>query len=193
MNSGQEKNPKFGGLTKEQKEEVARAIHDNPGLALMIGNVRGAPLGYTVIELEKGVEPWNTGFGDEHFDMVAVAGTLEKQPRNGVLRCVGEWRRILKPAGRLDLLVPNLRWACISLVRGEFNEDWPGILATLYGTQENEAEFHRTGFTLQMLRALLEGLGFTMKKATLAPWEIMCGENTIQAEYVYLQAVKVGI
>lgn len=193
MNSGQEKNPQFGGLTKEEKEKVALAIHDNPGLALMIGSVRGAPLGFTVIELEEGVEPFKTGFPDEHFDMVAVAGTLEKQPRNKVLHCVGEWRRILKPAGRLDLLVPNLRWACVSLMRGEFNEDWPGILATLYGTQENETEFHRTGFTLQMLRALLEGLGFTMKKATLVPWEILCGEHTIQAEHIYLQAVKIGI
>lgn len=169
------------------------SIELTEGRALMIGPVGGAPPGFTIIELEEGVKPWNTGFPDEHFDMVAVAGTLEKEPRQNVLACVSEWRRILKTAGQLDIIVPNMRWACISLVRGEFNENWPAILATFYGTQEDENEFHKTGFTLKMLRALLESLGFVMKQATLTAWEIVHGENEIQAEYIYCQAVKIGI
>lgn len=163
------------------------------GLALMIGPVEGAPEDYKVIELEKDIKPWETGFPDEHFDLVAVAGTLEKQPRGNVLACMGEWRRILKSGGQFDIIVPNMRWACISVVRGEFNESWPGILATLYGTQESPEEFHSTGFTLKMLRALLESLGFIVKQATLMPWAIIHGENTIEAEHIYLQAVKIGI
>jgi len=158
----------------------------------MIGPVGGAPEGYTVIELED-IEPSATGFPNEHFDLVAVAGTIEKQPRNNILACFNEWRRILKPGGRFDIIAPNMRWACISVVRGEADEDWAGVLATFYGTQEDESEFHRTGFTLRMLRALLESLGFAIKQATLMPWEILHGENTIRAEHIYIQAVKIGI
>jgi len=173
--------------------ENQKSIESTDGLALMIGPVEGAPEDYAVIDLEEGINPWETGFPNEHFDLVAVAGTLEKQPRSNVLACVSEWRRILKSGGQFDIIVPNMRWACISVVRGEFNESWPAILATFYGTQENEEEFHRTGFTLKMLRALLESLGFVMKQATLIPWEIVHGENTIQAEHIYIQAVKIGI
>lgn len=190
MKSKNDASQKSGELTKE---EIAKAVHDDQGLALMIGNVGGAPLGFTVIELEESVEPFATGFADEKFDMVAVAGTLEKQPRKKVLHCVNEWRRLLKPAGQLDILVPNLGWACRSIMRGELNENWPGILATLYGTQEDEGEFHKTAFTLQMLRAVLENAGFVMRQATLVPWEIVHGENTIGAEHIYIQAVKVGL
>lgn len=174
-------------------EKNHKSIDSTEGLALMIGPVEGAPEEYTVIDLEKGVKPWKTGFPDEHFDLVAVAGTLEKQPRANVLACMGEWRRILKSGGQFDIIVPNMGWACISVVRGELNESWPAILATIYGTQENEEEFHGTGFTLKMLRALLESLGFIIKQATLMPWQIMHGENTIEAEQIYLQAVKIGI
>lgn len=195
MKSGKGKSHKSGestNLSFEEKKELALAIHDNQGLALMIGNIQGAPLAFTVINLEEGVDPSVTGFPDEHFDMVAVAGTLEKQPRKKVLDCIHEWRRILKPAAQLDIMVPNLRWACLAIMRGRLNDDWPGILATFYGTQESEGEFHKTAFTLQMLRALLETAGFVMREATLMPWEIVHGEDIVQAEHVYLKAVKVG-
>lgn len=173
--------------------ESQQSTDSTEGLALMIGPVEGAPESYTVIDLEEDANPWETGFPDEHFDMVAVAGTLEKQPRNNVLACVREWRRILKSGGQFDIMVPNIRWASMRVVKGETNETWPGILATFYGTQEDEGEFHRVGFTLKMLRALLESNGFFTKQATLLPWEITCGEDTIVAEHAYLQAVKVGI
>lgn len=158
--------------------------------ALYLGERELEAPGYDIIPLEKGASPWETGFPKKHFDLVSADRVLQKQPRQKVLNCLNEWTRILKPGGTLHIVVPNMRWAAICLMREDFPTVWPAVLATFYGTQENEEEYHRVGFTLQMLRQLLEELGYKIKVATIKPWAIIHENEELEAEEIYIVGEK---
>lgn len=158
--------------------------------ALYIGQVSGELPGHEIIMLERGAKYHKTGFPRNHFDLVAVGRVLEKVSRQGILACMNEWTKILKPGGELHIVTPNIRWAAISLMREDFDKNWPAILATLYGTQENEEEYHKSGFTVAMLRGLLEEMGYKIKEATITPWDIVHGEEVMQTEQIYIRAIN---
>jgi len=97
--------------------------------------------------------PFRTG----EFDIVYSSHTLEHFPRDQYQDVLKEWVRILKPAGELRLVLPNLTWAAKRILAG--NTDWD-TLNVLYGSQEYAENFHQTGFTDAMIRADLEKFGF---------------------------------
>lgn len=159
--------------------------------ALFMGSVGGVPgTDWDIIELEEGAKPYKTGFPKQHFDMIVASRVLEKQPHNKVLACVSEWTRILKPGGELTIVVPNLRWAACAILGKEITEDWPAILVTLYGTQEEEGEFHTTGFTLSMIRGLIEQTGYRIKEATIFPRIFKYGDRQTELEYIIIKGEK---
>jgi predicted SAM-dependent methyltransferase len=79
-----------------------------------------------------------------------------------------EWYRALQPGGELIISVPDLLWASEELIRLE-NEEPPRspvfynskmIMEIIYGNQEHEGEFHKSGFTKNILEECLENAGF---------------------------------
>lgn len=158
--------------------------------ALYMGSIGGSPgLDWDVIELEEGVKPYETGFPKQHFDMVIASKVLEKMPLEKILPCVAEWTKILKPGGELTILVPNIAWAACAILAGDMDR-WPAIMVTLYGTQETNEEFHHCGFTVQLLRGLIEQMGFKIKEATTIPKLFRCGEEEEELEYVIVKGKK---
>lgn len=102
-------------------------------------------------------------FPDESYDLVASSHHLEHFGRYEQADLWKEMARILKPGGRMEHVVPNLRWAGWKLANGE-DEDMTAILDVLYGAQEDldmprECNTHYMGYTPELARELAETVG----------------------------------
>lgn len=96
-------------------------------------------------------------FATGEFDVVFSSHTLEHFSRNEVPEVIKEWVRILKPEGELRLVLPNLEWAAKHVLNKEIDTD---VYNVLYGAQTYDLNFHKTGFTKQIVEQLLAGEGF---------------------------------
>lgn len=99
-----------------------------------------------------------TPFATGEFDIVFSSHTLEHFARYEVPEVLDEWTRILKPDGEMRLLLPNMEWAAQHIMNKEIDND---VMNVLYGAQTYEQNFHKTGFTQQVVEQLLAERGFT--------------------------------
>lgn len=94
---------------------------------------------------------------DQTFDIVFSSHVLEHFGFTKVDKVIKEWSRILKVGGELRLVVPNLRY-----VGKRLQED--SMQATdmwvLYGEQDYPKNFHASGYTPKLLKALIESTGY---------------------------------
>lgn len=93
---------------------------------------------------------------DEHFDIVYSCHTLEHFSFVRVRDVLKEWCRVLKVGGELRLIVPNLQFPAKRILEDQMQAT---DLWVLYGEQDYQKNFHATGFTPNMLKALVESLG----------------------------------
>jgi len=96
-------------------------------------------------------------FGTNEFDIVWSSHTLEHFARTEVPKVLDEWIRILKPEGELRLLLPNIEWAAKHILNKEVDAD---VLNVLYGAQTYSENFHKMGFTTNIVEQLLAERGF---------------------------------
>lgn len=107
-------------------------------------------------------------FNDEFADMVVSSHLLEHFSFKETLSVLREWERVLKVGGKLQIIVPNLKWASRNIV----NEVQDGNVAErsmfmYYSAQKGDlreayTDYHKAGFTPDSLRGVLsrvEGLG----------------------------------
>lgn len=111
-------------------------------------------------------------FPDEikgRFDIVFLSHVLEHIDRAKVFDTVTYLKSALKDGGELWLIVPSLEW-----VGQELSKDKPSpiTLAALYGSQSNEWQYHKTGFTLFQLRTLIEKAGMIPRQAYQGPFTV---------------------
>jgi len=112
---------------------------------------------------------------DGAFDLVHASHVLEHVKRNDVYNVLKEWRRVLAEGGELRIAVPDLEIAAIELLSCQTSNDTFDIL---WGAQNHEFNFHYTGYTRQLLEAMISKYGFEIK-------EIVCKDRCI-----YLTAIK---
>jgi SAM-dependent methyltransferase len=93
---------------------------------------------------------------DQTFDIVYSSHTLEHFGFNSVQTILKEWTRVLKVGGELRIVVPNIRHVGYRLAMDQMNatDFW-----VLWGEQDYAKNFHATGFTPKLLKALVESLG----------------------------------
>jgi len=96
-------------------------------------------------------------FATGEFDVVFSGHTLEHFLRQEVPTVLDEWVRILKPDGELRLNLPNLEWAAQHILNKEIDDM---VMNVLYGAQTYEENFHKCGFTPQIIEQLLAERGF---------------------------------
>lgn len=109
---------------------------------------------------------------DNSIDEILAEHLLEHLTFYQANRALAEWYRILKPMGKLTLEVPDLEGLCEAFIeateyqRFQSNQGHWGLIHHIYGNQigtsekENLAQTHKSGYTFNRLKEMLEGVGF---------------------------------
>lgn len=91
---------------------------------------------------------WDIPLPDNSVEAIFSSNALEHVEKSKVVPTLREWHRLLKPEGKLQLIVPDLEWACRWWL-GHQQTDWS--MDIIFGHQAHEGEFHKTGFTRSIL------------------------------------------
>ena len=126
----------------------------------------GGGSGWTTVDLYKpadvkadmGTLPYADGEVDEIFSSHALEHCGRKDKARAVLK---EWHRVLRPDGKLTLIVPNLDYSAKYWL--EHPED-PSALALLFGMHDHAGEVHTTGWNERTLRRDLHDSGFAIEQ-----------------------------
>jgi predicted SAM-dependent methyltransferase len=91
------------------------------------------------------------------FEEVQFTHALEHFPTKDTPKVLDLLRRLLEDGGKLYLEVPNFAWHAKILLEEKRERD---AVYYAFGGQLNEWDFHKTGFTENILREELEMAGF---------------------------------
>jgi hypothetical protein len=127
------------------------------------------------------------------FDVVVATHALQCVPRTKVVETLKHWSTLVRPGGELHVVVPDLGWAADE-VAAERSVD-KMTLGVIYGTQQAEWAFHRTGFTVDLLRAAVYAAGLHARASRLGPYELTSvgadGQvRKLVARQIYVVAVR---
>jgi predicted SAM-dependent methyltransferase len=100
---------------------------------------------------------WDLPYDDGTVDEIYSSHALEHVAKAQVVPTLAEWHRALKAGGRLIIQVPDLVWCCEQWLEHRTNDWWMDII---FGNQEHEGEFHKTGFTRSIMEDYLRDAGF---------------------------------
>ena len=96
-------------------------------------------------------------FADNSIAQITAYEVLEHLPMNDLLQAAKEMYRVLKKDGDIYTIVPDLVSYCQNFINNA-DDDW--AIFRIYGSQETEGQFHRSGFTPQRLFRLYGSVGF---------------------------------
>ena len=99
-------------------------------------------------------------FADNSVSQVRTAHVLEHLQNDDVSKAFAQIYRILTPGGIWRIEVPDLIWVLQNFLDTPEEKRWGWKLQTVFGLQNHEGEFHRTGFSSQRLGDLLLTAGF---------------------------------
>lgn len=102
----------------------------------------------------------NLRYADNTVDEVLCSHVLEHLSFNDVPLTLKEIHRVLMLGGRVIIDVPDLEAVLRHWLALPEGKRWGFALMEIYGSQEREGQFHRTGFTKGRLRQVLMGAGF---------------------------------
>ena len=94
-------------------------------------------------------------FRKEAFDQVYSSAVLEHFSHRQVRSVVVEWTRVLKKDGVFEIRCPDLRARALLFF---LNPNWKNV-EDIYGSQDYEGNYHKCGFSYELLRNLLEACG----------------------------------
>ena len=100
-------------------------------------------------------------FPDRSVDEIFCSHVLEHLSKYEVPEVLGEWNRVLRPTGRVVIVVPDLAWCMKQWLRLPDAARWDWALDTIFGLQDAPGEFHKTGFSTERLHCLLKEAGFS--------------------------------
>lgn len=96
---------------------------------------------------------------DKHYDVIYCSNSLQGVEAKEVTRYLRVFCEQLNDRGELWVITPSLEWAANEALNKEPN---PVLNYVLYGPKEYPT---RTGFTLALLRNLIEDAGLIARKA----------------------------
>ncbi len=112
------------------------------------------------------------------FDIVFASHVLEHIPRTEVTDVVRNLARVLLYGGLLWAVCPSLEWAARELLR---DKPSPAVLPVIYGGDDKAHDAHRVGFTMLMLRQLMNQAGLIVRDAFQGEFVVMMAGKTFPA------------
>jgi SAM-dependent methyltransferase len=103
-------------------------------------------------------------FGVGTVDLIECHHMIEHLSFGDAERAVAEWSRVLKGGGLLVISCPDLD-RVMQLWVGRSGEGGDYVLKMIYGSQEHEGMFHRSGYNRRRLAALLARHGIAVEFA----------------------------
>jgi len=104
-------------------------------------------------------------FRDGEFDLVLLKDSLEHVGFHRVDDVIREVKRILKPGGRLVIQCPDLEAIAVKVILDpKLGSDYKAVSFWVYGEQDYEHNYHKSGFTMRAMRRLLKSHGFVVLK-----------------------------
>jgi predicted SAM-dependent methyltransferase len=94
-------------------------------------------------------------FVAESFDKVISSDVIEHFSHREIQKVVNEWVRVLKGGGSLDIACPDLRARAFIFF---LNPSWKNI-ENVYGGQDYAGNYHKCGFSYELLKSILESGG----------------------------------
>lgn len=95
------------------------------------------------------------------LDRIYASHVLEHLPDADIVTALKSCRGALRPGGVLELYVPDLLWTMRKFLRAQSHgARWALWNRIIFGSQENEGEFHKTGFSVKRLADCLIAAGF---------------------------------
>jgi predicted SAM-dependent methyltransferase len=94
-------------------------------------------------------------FKNNVFDYIFSSHTLEHFTHRNVKKVLAEWVRICIYGGVIELRCPDLRARALLFALSPSWED----IKNIYGEQNYPQNFHKCGFSFELLRELLNELG----------------------------------
>jgi predicted SAM-dependent methyltransferase len=144
------------------------------GYSMMSVDIRGEVRPDIVAPLDKIPVP------DGSYDLVFASHVLEHVKRADTYKTLKEWRRVLKPGGKLQLVVPDLETAAIELLSCKTTQDTFDIL---WGAQNHDFNVHYSGYTWQLLDATIKKFGFEVNKLETRDRQIFMTATKLDGEY----------
>lgn len=118
-------------------------------------------------------------FADNYADHFLSVDTIEHLPFKDIYPTLLEWKRVLKPGGKL--IIQTVNFSELAKLWTEFIEGKPFDLATytklgtiIYGNQVTEGEYHTAPITPEYMNVLLKNAGFSNYKILLYPTGSPC-------------------
>lgn len=102
-------------------------------------------------------------FADGVASEIWAKDVLEHFPQAQAGAVLDEWIRLLGPGGLLHLKTPDLAALAEFILRGAESDETKAY--RVYGGQDYAENFHRAGFTVPLLRSLLEARGMEILEA----------------------------
>lgn len=129
------------------------------------------------------------------FDVVVASHALQHVPRVRVIETLRCWARLVKPGGELHVIVPDLGWAADEIAKERTVDKM--TLGVIFGTQHADWAYHRSGFTVDLLRTAMYAVGLEARASRLGPYRITSEavDGTVReliARQVYVVAVRPG-
>lgn len=107
---------------------------------------------------------WQLPFEDSSVDEIYSSHSLEHVGKAQIVPTLVEWRRVIVPRGIIAIQVPDLRWCCEQWLKRQTN-DW--YMDIIFGGQGHDGEFHKTGFTPELMHIYLQQANLFLMRETV--------------------------
>jgi predicted SAM-dependent methyltransferase len=102
---------------------------------------------------------WELPFPDSSIEEIYSSHALEHISKFEVVPTLTEWQRVIIPGCSIEIHVPDLRWCCQQWLQRQ-STDW--FMDILFGLQTHPGEFHKTGFTPEIMKRYLVEAGLKL-------------------------------
>lgn len=107
-------------------------------------------------------------YSDNSVEQIYSSHLLEHIGLRETQSTLMEWYRVLIPGGKIILNVPDMEWLAEELLNQIAGKDPESkvfnsqqkLMEVVYGNQDHEGEYHKSGFTKSVLEDLLRVVGF---------------------------------